>query len=65
MLACVVVVGAFLFATAVAIAMVGLWYHYFTDIIGGAAVGSGTVVLTALVLTTLPRPASGGSEHLC
>ena len=45
--------------------MVGLWYHYFTDIIGGAAVGSGTAVLTALVLTTLPRPASGGSEHLC
>ena len=57
--------GAFLFAAAVAIAMVGLWYHYFTDVIGGAAVGSGTVVLTALVLTTLPGPASGGSEHLC
>ena len=57
--------GAFLFAAVVAVAMVGLWYHYFTDIIGGAAVGSGTVVLTALVLTALPRPASGGSERLC
>ena len=48
--------GAFLFAAVVAVAMVGLWYHYFTDIIGGAAVGSGTVVLTALVLTALPVP---------
>lgn len=57
--------GAFLFAAVVAVAVVGLWYHYFTDIIGGAAVGSGTVVLTALVLSALPRPASGGSERLC
>ncbi len=56
--------GAFLFAAAVAVAMVGLWYHYFTDIIGGAAVGSGTVILTALVLTALTRPAFGGSERL-
>jgi len=48
--------GAFLLAAVVAVAMVGLWYHYFTDIIGGAAVGSGTVVLTALVLTALPVP---------
>ena len=56
--------GAFLFATAVAVAMVGLWYHYFTDIIGGAAVGAGTVIFTALVLTALPRPAFGGSERL-
>jgi len=48
--------GAFLFAAVVAVAMVGLCYHYFTDIIGGAAVGSGTVVLTALVLTALPVP---------
>jgi membrane-associated phospholipid phosphatase len=65
--------GAFLFAAAVAVAMVGLWYHYFTDIIGGAAVGSGTVILTALVLTALPRsrvrrigalgPSTSG--HLC
>ena len=56
--------GAFLFAAAVAVAMVGLWYHYFTDIIGGAAVGAGTVILTALVLTALPRPTFGGSERL-
>ncbi len=57
--------GAFLFATVVAVAMVGLWYHYFTDIIGGAAVGSGAVVLTALVLTALPPPVSGGSGRSC
>lgn len=53
--------GAFLFAAAVGVALIGLSYHYFTDVIGGVAVGTGTVVLTALVLTVLPRPASGGS----
>jgi membrane-associated phospholipid phosphatase len=58
-------VGAFLFATAVAVALIGLSYHYFTDVIGGAAVGSGTVVLTALVLTAKPRHPSGGSERSC
>ena len=47
--------GAFLFAAAVAVAVVGLRFHYFTDTIGGAAVGTGTVILTALVLTALPR----------
>ena len=56
--------GAFLFAAVVAVAMVSLWYHYFTDIIGGAAVGSGTVILTAMVLTALPRSAFSGSERL-
>ncbi|MGO9779779.1 MAG: hypothetical protein ACLPKE_14860 [Streptosporangiaceae bacterium] len=55
--------GPFLLAAAVAV--IGSRYHYFTDVIGGAAVGSGTAVLTALVLTTLPRPAAGGSERSC
>jgi membrane-associated phospholipid phosphatase len=35
--------------------MIGLGFHYFTDTIAGAAVGVGTVTLTALVLD-LPGP---------
>ena len=42
--------AAFLVAAAVAIAMVGLGVHYFTDAVGGAAVGTGTVLATALAL---------------
>lgn len=42
--------GAFLLAVAVPSAMVGLDLHYFTDIVGGAALGAGTALLTALLL---------------
>ena len=42
--------GALLLAVAVASAVVGLNLHYFTDIVGGAALGTGTAVLTALLL---------------
>jgi hypothetical protein len=42
--------GAFLLAVAVPSAMVGLNLHYFTDIVGGAALGTGTALLTALLL---------------
>jgi len=42
--------GAFLLAAAVPAAMVGLGMHYFTDIVGGAALGTGTALLTALLL---------------
>jgi membrane-associated phospholipid phosphatase len=42
--------GAFLLAVAVPLAMVGLGLHYFTDIVGGAAVGTGAALLTALLL---------------
>jgi PAP2 superfamily len=42
--------GAVLLAVAVASAVVGLNLHYFTDIVGGAALGTGTAVLTALLL---------------
>jgi membrane-associated phospholipid phosphatase len=42
--------GALLVATAVSVAMVGMGHHYFTDIIGGAAVGTAMVLLTAFVL---------------
>src|SRR5262249_28491969 len=42
--------AAFLGATAVAVAVVGVGFHYFTDTVGGAAVGIGTVLATALAL---------------
>jgi undecaprenyl-diphosphatase len=41
---------AFAVAAAVAAAMIALGFHYFTDAIGGAAVGTGTVLATALLL---------------
>jgi membrane-associated phospholipid phosphatase len=37
-------------AAAVSAAMVALGFHYFSDIIGGAAVSTATVLLTALIL---------------
>ena len=42
-------------ACAVAIALVGLGQHYFTDTIGGAAVGTAVVLATALILDRLAR----------
>ena len=42
--------AALLFAVAVPSVMVVLGLHYFTDIVGGAAVGAGTALLTALLL---------------
>jgi undecaprenyl-diphosphatase len=40
-------------ACAVAVALVGLDQHYFTDTVGGAAVGTAVVLATALVLDRL------------
>jgi undecaprenyl-diphosphatase len=48
-----VVVTAFAVASAVAAAMIALGFHYFTDAVAGAAVGTGTVLATALVLDLL------------
>jgi membrane-associated phospholipid phosphatase len=45
--------AALLVACAVAAALVGLGAHYFTDTVGGAAVGTGVVLATALVLDWL------------
>jgi membrane-associated phospholipid phosphatase len=42
--------GALLLAVAVPSAMVGLGLHYFTDIVGGAALGTCAALLTALLL---------------
>jgi undecaprenyl-diphosphatase len=44
------ILGAALVAAAVAAAMVAREYHYFTDTVGGAAVGTGMVLLTALLI---------------
>jgi undecaprenyl-diphosphatase len=44
------VLGAVLIAAGVAASMVARGYHYFTDTVGGAAVGIGMVLLTALVI---------------
>jgi undecaprenyl-diphosphatase len=44
---------AFVAAAAVAAAMIALGFHYFTDAVAGAAVGTGTVLAIALVLDLL------------
>ena len=44
------VLGAALVAATVAVAMVVLRYHYFTDTVAGTAVGIGMVLATALIL---------------
>jgi membrane-associated phospholipid phosphatase len=47
------VLAALLAATAVALAMVALDAHYFTDAIGGVAVGTGVTLACALILDRL------------
>ena len=44
---------AFLAAGAVALGVIGAQMHHFSDTVGGAAVGIGTVLLTALILDLL------------
>jgi undecaprenyl-diphosphatase len=51
------VAGAALAAVAVPVAMVAQGFHYFTDIVAGAAVGVGTVLLVTLLID-LARPAA-------
>jgi membrane-associated phospholipid phosphatase len=56
--------GALLAATAVSVAMVALKRHFFTDIIGGAAVATAVVLLTAFGLDWLgarQRPRHGAA----
>jgi len=49
-------------ACAVAAALVGLRAHYFTDTVGGAAVGVAVVLATALILDRLVRSRSRGGD---
>jgi membrane-associated phospholipid phosphatase len=46
----VLAIAAFLLAGAVAVGVIGAHMHHFSDTIGGAAVGIGTVLATALLL---------------
>jgi len=52
------VLAAYLAASAVAGALIALGAHYFTDTVAGAAVGTAVVLVTAFVLDRLARPAS-------
>jgi membrane-associated phospholipid phosphatase len=45
-----VILAAYVLATAVAVAMVAQGFHYFTDTIAGVGVGVGTVLLAALLI---------------
>jgi membrane-associated phospholipid phosphatase len=56
------VLGAALIAATVAVAVVVLRYHYFTDTVAGAAVGVGIVLLAALILDRA-RPAAPRRPH--
>ena len=44
--------AAFLMTAAVAVGVIGANMHHFTDTAGGAAVGTGTVLVTALTAST-------------
>lgn len=55
--------AAVLAASAVAVAMVGLGQHYFTDTIGGAAVGTAAVLATALIIDRLAPASRGPRDH--
>src|ERR1035438_5994600 len=52
------VLAGYLIATAVAVAMVGMGAHYFTDTVAGAAVGTAVVLVTAFLLDRLRRSAA-------
>ena len=60
------VAGAVLVAAAVPVAMVALGFHYFTDIVAGAALGTGTVLLAALLIDrarpAVPAPHGAAAE---
>ena len=68
----IVIALAYLVGCAVAVATVGLGYHTATDVVGGAAVGTGVVLAVALVLDLPvsrellavigPRRQAGGSQ---
>jgi len=52
--------AALLAASAVAVAVVGLGLHYFTDTVGGAATGAAVVLATALIIDRVADGARGG-----
>jgi membrane-associated phospholipid phosphatase len=54
--------GALLTVASVAVGVVIAHYHYFTDTIGGACVGTGTVLATALLLDRICQGQTGRSR---
>lgn len=50
-------------ACVVAVALVGLDQHYFTDTVAGAAVGTAVVLATAIILDCLARRGDGPRDH--
>jgi membrane-associated phospholipid phosphatase len=56
-------VAALLAAIAVSVSMVALRRHYFTDIIGGAAVATAVVLLTAFALDWLGADGGHGTDR--
>lgn len=55
---------AYLVALAVVVAVIGLRYHYFTDTVAGAALGTGTVCGLALLLDLVVQPAGTGARRM-
>jgi undecaprenyl-diphosphatase len=47
-----VLAAAYVLVLAVPVGLIGLRWHYFTDIVGGAAVSVGTVIAVAFILDT-------------
>jgi undecaprenyl-diphosphatase len=58
------ILAAFAVAAAVAAAMVAIGAHYFTDVVGGAAVGTGVVLACALALDLLTSQRRRGRAAL-
>jgi membrane-associated phospholipid phosphatase len=59
-----VLAAAYVLVVAVPIGLIGLRWHYFTDIVGGAAVSVGTVIAMAFILDTpLVRRWLGGPSR--
>jgi membrane-associated phospholipid phosphatase len=56
-----IAVAALLAAGTVAVALVALSFHYATDTVGGAALATAVVLLTALAIDRVRRPPADGS----
>ena len=67
-----VIAAAYVLATAVAVAMVAQNFHYFTDVISGAAMGIGTVLTAAVAIDAaapllrarFSRPGPATEDHV-
>jgi undecaprenyl-diphosphatase len=53
----VLVIAACAVTVLVAVGVIGLRWHYFTDTVGGVALGTGTVLALAFLIDLVPRPA--------